>query len=434
MKNDAKKKLSQISTPKKVALALLGALTLLTVVNLIEAGVHKFKDHNHIEFDEEAIHFEIDEDIHVHVDEHEFRSEHNGVKFHVRVDNNKEINVDGETMIDKLFDVSSGDRLSVRVGDADIRVQTHDAEEVHIEIYLEGKNMRKARAFFDEQRYEVGQDGSLVYIQTNPTKNNFSWDQSGGAHIMVDLTVPEIFNADIRTSDGDIVLSTMEGEVILHTSDGDISTQVLRGPSINIRTSDGDIQTSGLEAEHIHIRTSDGDIDVEDLIAEEEVIMSTSDGDIRANNVEGRSSISTSDGDIYMNSARGSEINLRTSDGEIVIEDLQGKSSTLRTSDGDIVLHRVSGALSAKTSGGNLEVALDSPTDVFLRTGDGNIAIGAPTNYQANLSLRGSSIRISSEFSFDGDIKENKANGKINGGGHTFEAHASDGTVTFREN
>ncbi len=69
-----------------------------------------------------------------------------------------------------------------------------------------------------------------------------------------------------------------------------------------------------------------------------------------------------------------------------------------------------------------------------MRSGDGDIHISAPGDYSAALSLRGERVRIASGFQFDGKLKKNEAEGRINGGEFTLEARTSDGEVVFKEN
>ena len=443
----------RISTPKKVALVVLGALTLLTLVNLVEANLKKSSSHEHAfhvdSNHESSVHYDTDKDSHidvdVQIDDHDF-------KFNIKTNkealkneiksaiNTKELDIRvqvadlGELMKEKSFDVRQGELMSVEVGDANVVVQTHDQSEAMVSIFLDAQNMRKAQDYFEEQNFDITYDGSGVYVRTNPTRKNNSWDASGGAEITVKVTIPSVFNADIRTSDGNIVLSDLEGEGIsLHTSDGDVKTQSILGNAISIRTSDGDIQTAVLEAENIHIRTSDGDISVEDLNASK-LLIRTSDGDIKGNSIEGEAAISTSDGDINVSRLEGKEFNIRTSDGEIFVDHLASMVSKIQTSDGNIVLRDASGDVTAKTSSGNLRVSLDQPTNVYLRTGSGDIFVEAPPSYSASLYVKADQVQVAEGFGFSGEIQEDFVDGTINGGSFKFEARTTDGKVFFREN
>ena len=120
-----------------------------------------------------------------------------------------------------------------------------------------------------------------------------------GFGILTRVSVPQRFNADISTEDGDIFLGDLDGSVVLNSSDGDIEVGRIRGDDLNIETSDGDITADAIEARQTDIRTSDGDIDIRAV-----------GGSIRA---------TTSDGDIRVRLAQAGDVRLRTSDGDITI-------------------------------------------------------------------------------------------------------------------
>ena len=403
---------SKISTPKKIALTVLGALAVLTFVNLIEAAVNKYKG-------EEAI-------IVHEVEDSRYRSE-DKVKKKIKTGA-------GELMIERSFDVSEGENLSVKVGDADIIVTTERKDEARVEIYLDGKNMEKAREYFEDQRFEVTRSDGTIYVVTHPQRNNYSWNRMGSPQITVEVAIPDAFNVELKTSDGDVIMEPLHGEVNIHTSDGDIATGSVSGSAYIVRTSDGDILAEAIEVDEANLTTSDGDITTKDILAND-INIRTSDGDIRTERLEGSAAVSTSDGDLYLSSFSGRELALRTSDGEIVAERIDAGESQVHTSDGNITLKQVAGSLNAKTSSGDLTVNLEEAGDeVYLTSGDGDILLTAPDNTAAELFLKGERVRLSSSFRFDGVLKKNEAEGLINGGGAQIQARTSDGEVIFREN
>ena len=403
---------SKISTPKKVALAVLGALVLLTFVNLIEAAVNKYKANDLI--------VEQTQDYSFHVESKIVKEALPGI---------------GELMIEREFDVAEGERLSINVGDADLIVSTHAAEQAHVKIYLDGSDMDRAREYFEDQRFEVMREDGTVYVVTHPVRKNYSWNRTGSPQITVEVAIPYIFDVDLKTSDGDVALERLEGEVNIRTSDGDITTGQVAGPVYVVRTSDGDIRSESIESDELSITTSDGDL-VLDNIEAREALFRTSDGDIKMSHLTaGEAGISTSDGDLVIASFSGRELALRTSDGDIMVEELDANEAQANTSDGDITLKRVSGSISAKTSGGDLSVTIEKAgEETYLTTGDGSIRLSVPGDLGAELHLKGEDVRISSNFSFDGQLKEQEAEGRINGGGVQIVARTSGGEVIFREN
>ncbi len=430
MKDQPKKQKKSISTSKKVALAVLGALTLLTFVNIIQAAVNRHRTHD------VALH--IDRNIEKHVEEAlqaaerviiRIEEKHNRIKHEGHVAGHD----DGELVLEESYEVNAGENLSVAVGDADIEVNTNGSNDAIIEVYLHGKDMELAQEYFENQNFDISRDGETIHVVTRPVKKNYSWRRHGGAHIKVKIQIPDEFNVNLKTSDGDIALGNLNGEVSLHSSDGDIAAATLSGSLVHIRTSDGDIAASDMEAGKVTVSTSDGDIALKDILSGE-ISVRTSDGDIKAAVLTGNASVNTSDGDIVIKSLEGDEVSVRSSDGEIIVHEVQAGNSHFQTSDGSIMLKNVSGKLTAKTSSGDLNVTLNEGGKVYLRTGDGDIHIRAPQDYAAELFLKGERVRVSSGFQFDGKLKENEAEGRINGGGLSIEARTSDGEVVFREN
>ncbi|MEM8486012.1 MAG: DUF4097 family beta strand repeat-containing protein [Bacteroidota bacterium] len=402
-----------VSTPKKIALLVLGALTILTFVNILEAGVSKLRGSDRAMAATEKGY----EEGFLPMDEVAVRTDAD----------------DGELMIEESFKVSSGDNFVVGVNDADLYVETSDTDNAKVEVYLKSNNMNKGRDYFENQNYEVTQDGNSVFVKTYPKRKNFNWSGIRNLRITVRASIPSDFNVTLKTADGDIVLGETSGEIMIQTSDGDVNTEFLSGPSINIRTSDGDIATESMDAAQVSVATSDGDIRLEDVDADD-ISVRTSDGDIMAARLTGESSVSTSDGDIRIKAIEGAETAVRTSDGDIVTEMVDTNNAQFQTSDGSITLNSVAGDLTAKTSSGNLRVGLTEGGKVYLRSGDGDIHISAPSDYSAELMLRGERVRIASGFQFDGKLKKNEAEGRINGGEFTLEARTSDGEVVFKEN
>ncbi len=337
-----------------------------------------------------------------------------------------------EKMIDRRFPVGAGGTLEVAVGDSDVEVVPGDGD-VRVEVFLEGRDMEKAREYFERQRFAVEQDGNTVRVQTDPERKiRFSWgDWRDRAQIRTRVSVPEQFNADVRTSDGDVRIERLRGEIYVKTSDGDVRAGALFGPSVVLKTSDGDVHAETLEAETVEIETSDGDLDLGAVTAAH-ITARTSDGDIRARRLTGDAEVKTSDGDVRIEAFHGAAFSARTSDGSITIDALIARESSVHSSDGKITLRRVEGALEASGSDTDIEVDLFKPDAVSLTTSDGNIVITAPANLPADVRLRGEDVRVASAFNFQGLVKEERAEGSINGGGPLLEARSSDGSVTLR--
>ena len=341
-----------------------------------------------------------------------------------------------ETMIDERFSVNEGGTLEVNVGDADVEVVPGASDEVHVEVILAARNLSdKAREYFEKQNFKVTQSGNTVRVETDRRRRiRISWnDWRNHPSIYVRVSVPETFNADLHTSDGDIGVDHLNGDIRLSTSDGDVTVGELSGNTLVLSTSDGDIQVDALDGETIDIHTSDGDLDLGTITARS-ITARTSDGDIRVTSLNGDAEVKTSDGDIDIDAVNGPSFFARTSDGDITVGELIAGHSTVRSSDGDITLRRVEGDLNVSGSNANIRLDLYKPGAVTATTSDGDILITLPENHGADLRLRGDDVRISRSLDFDGRIVDDRATGEINGGGPLIEARTSDGQVTVRGN
>ncbi len=342
---------------------------------------------------------------------------------------------DSETMIDETFSVSTGGTLEVEVGDADVMVEPGSSNEVHVEVVVQARDLERGIEYYERQNFSVDQRGNTVRVETDPGRRiEWNWRTwRDHPHIYVRVTVPETFNADLRTADGDIAVDRLKGELRLKTSDGDVTAGELSGDALTLGTSDGDIRIDALDAETVEITTSDGDLDLGEITADR-VFARTSDGDIRIDALGGDAEVKTSDGDIDVSSFNGQSLFARTSDGDIDVSELIAETSTVHSSDGEITLRRVEGDLKVTGSSASIRLELRNPGQIEASSSDGDITITMPESHRADVRLRGDDVRISSSLDFDGRLEENRAEGTINGGGPLLEARTSDGDVTLRGN
>jgi hypothetical protein len=278
-----------------------------------------------------------------------------------------------ELMQQDTFDVGPGGDLRVDVYDADVEVLTGGGGGTQVDVYLRSNDMEWARGVYAELGMTARAESGAVVVETT-NKPSRSWWGSGNRwfSVIVVAQIPEDFNIDIATGDGDVSVDDLRGEVKIHTSDGDISVARLDGPAIMLETSDGDIAATSLTAGDIDIKTSDGDIDIGSL--------------------SGPVSARTSDGDIDVVLTGGDEASFSTSDGDVRIE------------------MRQSGALG-------------------IRTGDGDIDIVVPESLAADVDLDGEDIELLGGLAIEGRVRDGRAEGRINGGGPLIKAETGDGEI-----
>lgn len=342
----------------------------------------------------EALARQIERDVHVRIERDGDR--HHERRMRIRVESGAAArSAEGERMIHEQFEVRSGGDLEVRVPGADVEIETGADRTAEVSVYLEARDMERARDYFEELEFEVHGSDDRIVVETDSDRNWSwgDWRSRGGARIRVVVRIPTTFNVDVSTSGGDIELDNLEGRALLKTSGGDIELGRIRGDRTTLKTSGGDIEARVVESPDIEIQTSGGSISGERL--------------------------------------QGERVDVRTSGGSIRFDEFYGDASA-RTSGGRIEIGSVHGPLDASTSGGRIEVGMRRAHDVSLRTSGGSIIIHAPPNMSADLELKGSRVILDGEFSFRGSLKRNHANGEINGGGPQVSASTSGGNVTLR--
>lgn len=243
----------------------------------------------------------------------------------------------GEVMIDRTFSVTPGGQLDVDILHSDILVRSSDSNEARVIVRLDGRNMSRARDWFDRMNFQVYESGNSIVIRAERPERNWTSRLTGNADIQVEIHLPSRFNLAVRTSHGDVHLPDMHGSMDVATSHGDLRLGRLEGQTMSFRSSHGDIEAEGLMAEDVRISTSHADINVARVDART-VDLETSHGNILIEtrpdldadlDLEGSPVRLSSDlsfhGDVRKNSVKGrvgnglSHIRARTSHGSVTL-------------------------------------------------------------------------------------------------------------------
>jgi hypothetical protein len=106
------------------------------------------------------------------------------------------------------------------------------------------------------------------------------------------------------------------------------------------------------------------------------------------------------------------------------------------TSGGGIEIEDVSGSLEARTSGGPIRAAISRQPegDCRLTTSGGGITVHLAPGLSFDLDAKtsGGSVRTDMEVSVRGEIKKNRIEGKLNGGGPELYLRTSGGGIQIK--
>lgn len=291
--------------------------------------------------------------------------------------------------IEREFAVSPGGSLVIDAEASDVRV-SGDADMARVSIVRGGDSDADIRDDFDVAFH---QSGDRVQVTIRVRDRSFwrrTWHER--RHLRVDVDVPREFDADVKTSGGDLRVSRLSGEMKVRTSGGDIRFRDVDGP---IRG-----KTSG--------------------------------GDIRLDRTSGPADVETSGGDIELGSI-GGEVTARTSGGDISVRRARA-AVQVETTGGDIVIREAAEGVQAKTSGGSVRADLSTLTrDSSLTTSGGSITLRVPEDaaFSIDAKTSGGNVAIDEAFTLTsrGTNSKNQVTGIINGGGPDLRLHTSGGTI-----
>ncbi len=305
-----------------------------------------------------------------------------------------------EDSIEKSFKVRPGGQLILDTDFGSIEINTSNTNTLKVEVIREIRSANSRRAEEIMKHFEISfrQDGNTVYVTGE-------YDRSGLGRLLsnigryvrfhFDVSLPQEFNVDLKTSGGSISIDDLNGEVRSKTSGGSLSFNRIEGPVWG-RTSGGSIKLLSCDGT-ADISTSGGSITIGEVTGD--VVAHTSGGSIRAGEVKGDVDVSTSGGGISVKEVRGT--------------------------------------IKAKTSGGSVSayISTQPESDCSLSTSGGSVTVYLAEHIGVNVNARTSGGRVYTEFpvTIKGDISKTSLNAKINDGGPELYLYTSGGSIYIKK-
>lgn len=222
--------------------------------------------------------------------------------------------VSDDPYLTKSFNLSSGD-LYVSTSGGSIRVEGGNANSVKVEMYVKSNKHSdsKIKEMLEED-YEIRieKSGSRIEAVAKKVSKNWSWN---GISISFVVYTPEKFACDLNTSGGSLKISGVSGRNHeLKTSGGSITAEDMSG-DLEARTSGGSITVKDFVGE-LDAKTSGGSIKLSDIKGDIDV--STSGGGITIDDAQGAVYASTSGGSINADISKlEDQLVLKTSGGSV---------------------------------------------------------------------------------------------------------------------
>jgi hypothetical protein len=286
--------------------------------------------------------------------------------------------------VEKTFTVQPGGTLKIETQGGDVRVKPGADDQVHVVAVekIHASSEAEADELLQKLALNMTQAGNDVTATAKYEKRS-GWLHFGSwppVQVGFEVMVPAKFNANLRTSGGDIGVGDLAGTMELHTSGGDVS-------------------------------------------------LGRIDGEVRAH---------TSGGDIHLAQASGAA-DLGTSGGDIIVGRVLGPVDA-GTSGGDIRIDSVEGALKARTSGGNVSAHLRGKlqNDCSLGTSGGDIRVAVDAGVGFNLDAATSGGEVDAgglTITIErGGVGKSRLAGTVNGGGPRLKLRTSGGNIVVKAN
>ena len=267
--------------------------------------------------------------------------------------------------------------------------------------------------------YPLGAGGKLTVENFNGSVEITGWDQNtvdiSGAKFASTEQLRDAIRVDIQHSENAVNIRTVRPA----DRHGNLGARfVLKVPRKieleRITSSNGHVRVNNVDGA-VHIRTSNGSIHTDKLMGNLEA--QTSNGAIEAEDVIGGA-------------------NLKTSNGRVRADAVQGPFEA-STSNGGIHVHLANNAPNAPmkltTSNGPIDLTIDNPAPSGLRasTTNGSITLHLPGSTRASVHASTTNSSIASDFDVlkQGGSDKHHLEGTIGGGGALLDLSTSNGHI-----
>ena len=241
------------------------------------------------------------------------------------------------------------------------------------------------------------------YIHLNPGSGN-------QVHIVAHLRSSHGWMSGGSNVDSRIQQIVSNPPIVQNGNDITIGPEHHNGDLYNNISIDYDVTLPKTSA--ISATTGSGDVQIQDVGAS--VKAQSGSGTVRANGIQGPSTLGTGSGDIELE---------QTGPGDVKAE----------TGSGSIRLKGVAGALKAGTGSGDIDVQGQPTSDWKLTTGSGSVrlAVGS-AHFNLDADTGSGSVNLSQPITMQGSLNRHHVSGPVNGGGPTIRISTGSGDIQIK--
>jgi DUF4097 and DUF4098 domain-containing protein YvlB len=239
----------------------------------------------------------------------------------------------------KSYSVAGRAALRVETNDGSVTIRTWDEKRIEAVVVTKGWSIGAGEVQIHEH-----QNGDQVELEARVPDMHLDFLNFEERSLRIELRVPRDTRADVRSGDGSVDVSGLQGDIRISTGDGSIRAVGVAG-ALDARTGDGSVHADG-RFEALEVHTGDGSVEVDALAG---------------SHVSSAWRIETGDGSVNVRlpGQLSADLDVRTGDGSLNI-DLPLSMKTANTGEDRKELH-------GKLNGGG--------QPLYVRTGDGGVHI-----------------------------------------------------------
>lgn len=220
----------------------------------------------------------------------------------------------------------------------------------------------------------------LGYIDVEGLKNDLNIETVNGGVTVSDLTG----NLGVEGGAADFYAKNVTGNIQAVTTSGDVHLSGLHGELMTTKTDTGGVYAKSVTGS-FQIKTESGEVHISGL--QGNFVAHTESGDIFAQSISGAFRANTYSGEVQVWDSSDSNLFVRTGSGDVRFNDVKG-SMNLNTGSGDIVLRGANGSLRAYTTSGKVAAySYVAGNNVFVNTNGGNVLLDGDATAIRKLSI-----------------------------------------------
>src|SRR6266508_44436 len=398
-----------------------------------------------------------------------------GVQFRVGSINT----VEAKDTEEKTLSVSGPAELKVENDFGFITVQQGEDGKVVIKADKNGwgSSDDDAKQALKDLKVVIEQDGDKIWVhlQRPAEIDMIHIGPSRSAQANFTVTVPVETNVDLKSDNGELTLTGIQGTATLKASFGDVKVKNLAG-GLSVTASNGGISVENVDTldAPVDLSSDFGDITVQSISARDVTIKSTN-GTLNLNNIDssGKLDVRTDFGGIEIRDGNARSLDAHSSNGKVLVqkmdvsglvnvtsdfgdltlEDVLSNGMDLKTQNGRVTVSGAQGKITAHSHYGNVDISAEDALvtltsnngkvsfDGSLADGEhtlqsdfGDITLTIPADIALNLDLKTDTGKIKSDLplTISGEIDEKHWTGTINGGGAQLKVTTQNGNIIIQ--